>query len=350
VDLKFRTPAQLKSWMVLYTPVGETAIDPPSGFAFHRDTIPQGDTVSFSIATRNISPYAMDSLLVFGRVTDSERKVHLPSFTRFRSHPAGDTLMIHGIRFPTNGMSPGVASLWVEVNPVNPFTGIYDQPEQTHINNVLEKNFIIVADHQNPLLDVTFDGIHILDGDLVSAKPAIEIQLTDENMFYMFDQPEDTALFRIYLKAPLSNEFKQVFFRNEGHDQMIFYPAAGKHNSCRILFPADLTGNDGTYVLRIEATDKSMGTSGAIKYQISFKVIGRSSITEVLNWPNPFSTRTHFVFTMTGYEAPSDFRIQIMTISGKVIRELNSQDLGPVHPGRNTPPDTGMEPMNSETG
>jgi hypothetical protein len=151
----------------------------------------------------------------------------------------------------------------------------------------------------------------------------------------MFDQPEDTALFRVYLKAPLSSEFRQIFFRHDGQDQMIFYPASGKHNSCRILFPADLTGNDGTYVLRIEATDKSMGISGAIQYQISFKVIGRSSITEVLNWPNPFSTRTHFVFTMTGYEAPSDFRIQIMTISGKVIRELTSQELGSIHPGRN---------------
>lgn len=335
VDMKHRTPAQLKSWMVLYTPVGETALDPPTRFTFHQDTITQGDSLKFSVATRNISPYPMDSLLVFCRVTDSERKVHFPTYKRFQTHQAGDTLIIQHIHFSTSGMAPGPASLWLEVNPVNPLTGIYDQPEQTHINNVGEKAFLIVADHQNPLLDVTFDGVHILDGDLVSAKPAIEIQLTDENMFFMFDQPGDTALFRIYLKAPLSNEFRQIFFRTDGADQMIFYPAAGKHNSCRILFPADFSSQDGTYVLRIEATDKSMGTSGAIQYQISFKVIGRSSITEVLNWPNPFSTRTHFVFTLTGYEAPSDFRIQIMTISGKVIRELTLQDLGNIHPGRN---------------
>ncbi|MFO7723719.1 MAG: hypothetical protein R6V49_10910 [Bacteroidales bacterium] len=174
-----------------------------------------------------------------------------------------------------------------------------------------------------------------IDGDLVSARPAIEIMLNDENRFFLMDEPEDTALFRIYLKYPSETEFTQIHFMKDGLEQMVFYPAVPGDNSCRILFPADFFGRDGQYILRVEAMDKSENQSGKIHYQISFRVISEATITEVLNWPNPFSTRTHFVFTLTGYEPPADFRIQIMTISGKMIRELTMNDLGAVNIGRN---------------
>jgi flagellar hook assembly protein FlgD len=64
-------------------------------------------------------------------------------------------------------------------------------------------------------------------------------------------------------------------------------------------------------------------------------VINRSTITEVMNYPNPFSTSTRFVFTLTGSEEPTNFKIQIMTITGKVVREIFQDELGPIHIGRN---------------
>jgi len=334
-DPVHRTPPQLKSWMVFYTPAPETALDPAAWFTFYNDTVQQGDSIRFSLATRNLSLQTMDSLLVHCWIIDSQRQMHASQYKRFREHPAGDTLIVEGFSFPTHQLAAGPATLWVEVNPVRPATGSYDQPEQTHLNNIAELPFYIKPDRQSPLLDVTFDGIRILDGDIVSAQPVIEIQLNDDNPFFVFDQPEDTALFRIYLRAPGETEFSQLFFMSDGKEVMYFYPASGKHNSCRIVFPADFLDNDGNYLLRVEATDKSMGSSGAARYQISFKVISKASITEVLNWPNPFTTKTHFVFTLTGYEVPTDFRIQIMNISGTVIRELTMTELGPINLGRN---------------
>jgi flagellar hook assembly protein FlgD len=47
-----------------------------------------------------------------------------------------------------------------------------------------------------------------------------------------------------------------------------------------------------------------------------------------LNYPNPFSTRTQFVYTLTGETPPQYFRIQIMTVSGKVVREITQEELG----------------------
>jgi flagellar hook assembly protein FlgD len=58
-------------------------------------------------------------------------------------------------------------------------------------------------------------------------------------------------------------------------------------------------------------------------------------ITEVLNYPNPFSTSTKFVFTVTGTDVPETFKIQIMTISGKIVREITREELGYIHIGRN---------------
>lgn len=46
------------------------------------------------------------------------------------------------------------------------------------------------------------------------------------------------------------------------------------------------------------ATDKSSNKSGngdgVFDYRISFEVITESSITQLINYPNPFSTSTRF--------------------------------------------------------
>jgi flagellar hook assembly protein FlgD len=55
----------------------------------------------------------------------------------------------------------------------------------------------------------------------------------------------------------------------------------------------------------------------------------------MLNYPNPFTTSTAFVFTITGSQVPQNIRIQILTVSGKVVREITKDELGPLHIGRN---------------
>jgi flagellar hook assembly protein FlgD len=68
---------------------------------------------------------------------------------------------------------------------------------------------------------------------------------------------------------------------------------------------------------------------------VEFEVIHESSITAMMNYPNPFSTSTRFVFTLTGSEVPDDILIQIMTVSGRVVREISEDELGPINIGRN---------------
>ena len=69
--------------------------------------------------------------------------------------------------------------------------------------------------------------------------------------------------------------------------------------------------------------------------QVEFEAINRAMVTNMLNYPNPFSTSTRFVFTLTGSEIPQEVQIQIMTVTGKVVQEIDEMELGPLRIGNN---------------
>jgi hypothetical protein len=316
------TPPQIKRWQVIYDGIPETAIDPSANYSFYKDTLQEGDTLRLTIATRNISPYNMDSLKVAAWIIDQNKNIHKIQYKKLRPHPAGD-ILIDTIKYSTKGL-PGNNIIWVEMNPDN------DQLEQYHFNNFLQVPFFVNLDITNPILDVTFDGVHILNNDIVSSKPTIEIQLKDENKYLPIN---DTSYFRLLLRKPNEDNAKRIYFGNN-NEVIKFFPASLPKNSCRIEYHPTLS-EDGTYDFIVQAKDASNNNSGAYDYKISFNVINKSSITEILNWPNPFSSSTRFVFILTGSEIPTTFKIQIMTITGKVVREINKEEIGNIHIGRN---------------
>lgn len=329
-DDSTRTPAQLKKWQLRHQIVPETAISAIDGFLFCCDTIQEGDSVYFAVATKNVSPKDMDSLLVKYWIQDVDNQIIPISTKRLSPHPAGD-IIIDTIAFSTLGMY-GLNSIWVEYNPVNPETGVYDQLEQHHFNNIAQKHFFVRTDNENPILDVTFDGVHIMDGDIVSASPEIIIQLKDENQFLAIN---DTSYFRLYLTDVESGIERRVYFGLSDYDETIeFISAELPENSCKIYYKPYFS-TDGRYQLRIQATDASNNESGDYDYLISFEVITESTITNVLNYPNPFSTSTRFVFELTGYEVPDNLKIDIFTITGKLVRTIFMDELGPIRIGRN---------------
>lgn len=85
----------------------------------------------------------------------------------------------------------------------------------------------------------------------------------------------------------------------------------------------------------VSAADRSGNNSGELDYSIDFEVVNRPMISDFLNYPNPFTTQTQFVFTLTGRELPSYLKIQIMTVTGKIVREISMDELGPLHIGVN---------------
>lgn len=324
-DDSMKTATQLKYWRVLYDELPEAALNSNKNFVFEKDTLQQGEPMKFSIAMENISQRNMDSMLVRYIFTKQNggkiiiNKTFAPLLVNDTVHATFDTTL-------KSADFRGRNQFFIDMNPDN------NQPEQFHFNNIGYKDFWVTGDYYNPLMDVTFDGYHIMDGDIVSARPNILIKLKDENKYLALD---DTSDFKITLLNPDKKTYYPLKFDNI---VMRFTPAdpsrLDKDNTAQIELNPVLT-QDGKYELVVSATDKVGNQAGRLDYKISFEVINRSMITNVLNYPNPFTTSTKFVFTLTGYRIPTFFKIQILTITGKVVREIMQNELGPLHIGRN---------------
>jgi hypothetical protein len=328
-DDSLQTPPQMRSWHIIYKEVPEAAVNPNKLYSFYNPTVNEGEKINFKIAIENVSNVNMDSLLVKYWFEDRNRLIHPLNYARQDSLRANDTLL-SAITIPTLGFY-GANSLWMEVNPKSSIGNTYDQIEQYHFNNFAQVKYTVSGDRINPLLDVTFDGVHIVDGDLISAKPQIEIKLNDENKFIAL---KDTSVFALYIKGPNDNESKRIWFGGSNPYQVKFIPASLPDNTASITMNPNFIV-DGKYELLVESKDASNNKSGDFDYRINFEIINQSTITEVMNYPNPFSTSTRFVFTLTGSVIPDYFKIRIMTISGRVIREITQDELGQIRIGRN---------------
>jgi hypothetical protein len=110
------------------------------------------------------------------------------------------------------------------------------------------------------------------------------------------------------------------------------YPA-GADNLFRIVYKPEKLA-DGQYRIAVQGADVKGNAAGSQLFQVEFNVLDKNTITNFFPYPNPFSTSCQWVFTLTG-EEPEDFKIQIMTVTGKVVREIFKSEIGPIHVGNN---------------
>lgn len=333
VKLKMRTadntnytPYQLRYWRLTYSPVPEGAIA-PNIFVRVRDTVEVGEPLDFRVAFKNVSEVAFDSLKVKMVITDRNNVPHIIPIPKRRplltaASAPNDTLHIGAL--VNTGTLPGFNTMYIEANPDN------DQLEKYHFNNFAYRNVYVKPDSLNPLLDVTFDGVHILNRDIVSSKPDIMIKLKDEARWLVLD---DTSLLTLQVRYP-NGSMRRFYFNN---DTVQFLPAGqapNTDNTATINFKPWFT-QDGEYEMIVTGKDKSDNAAGTIEYRVVFEVINKPMISNMLNYPNPFTTSTAFVFTVTGSEVPQNIKIEIMTVTGRIVREITKEELGPLHIGRN---------------
>lgn len=320
-DVTF-TPYQLKYWRLTYDPVPEGALA-PNVYLKVKDTLDVGEPLDFQVAFKNItdSPFA-DSLKVKLVVTDRNNVQHQLNLPNFKKLAANDTVNV-GYAIATKDLV-GQNTVFLDINPANA------QPEQFHFNNFAYRNFYVKGDTLNPVLDVTFDNVHILNRDLVSSKPNILIKLKDEAKWMLLN---DTSVATVQVRFP-SGALKTYRYDS---DTLTFIPATGAPNSSNaasVRLQPFFT-EDGDYELIVTGKDMSNNAAGAMSYRVAFQVINKAMISNMLNYPNPFTTSTAFVFTLTGAEVPQNIKIEILTVTGKIVREITKAELGPLHIGRN---------------
>lgn len=319
-DEDAEVPVQLQRWQVNYTGVPEGVLVLRSKQEEIRLFEGQESEVEFDFY--NISTYDFpDSITVEWSFNNlNQRRVERFS-KKIPAVKAGQKISF-AIPFASRGKA-GKNSLNVFANP-------RIHMEQWFRNNTMDlpEYFLVEGDDLNPVLDVHFDGMYIMDGDIVSPNVLISTIIKDENI-YSFKK--DTVGLELMIKRPCEGcDFERVSFSNP---QVQWFEATAESDFKIEFQPGPL--EDGVYTLRVNASDASGNKAGEKPYEVNFEVINESQITNFYPFPNPFSTSVRFVFTVTGAEVPDEIKIQIMTVTGKVVREIFQDELGPVRIGNN---------------
>ncbi|WPP48575.1 putative type IX secretion system sortase PorU2 [Catalinimonas niigatensis] len=333
-DVINRSAVQLDYWLVNYQGVPEGILLSENNFSETQNK-QEGESFTIPFQFYNLSDDSfMDSLQVAYSLFNQNTRRMLSDTLTIEAAKAGDTV---SFQIPVSTLNEiGISDLSVNVNPRL-------QREQLYSNNFLNvPSFMKVnGDELNPIIDVAFDGTYILDGDIVSPSPMVSIEVRDENPYL---QKQDTTGIDIFLGKQESAEasigtnnartantqMKRIALDSE---EVSWTPAEGEEPFKINFQPRQL--EDGLYTLRVQAEDASGNTSGTQPYEVNFEIINESTITNFYPYPNPFSTSTRFVFTLTGQEIPDQIKVQIMTVSGKVVREITQDELGLIRIGNN---------------
>ncbi len=315
-DLNKRTPPNLNHWSVNYTGLPDIAFDPASVYQFKGDTLLRGDSLKVQLSLENYSRYPTDSTLVEWRVENSN-----PALSGLLNVPAlaPDTATVLAFGLPTIDLEGG-QRLILQLDPKA------ELAQNERFENQLVQPFYIASDQSAPILDAIFDGRRIADSELVSARPEIRIELRDDNPYFPLS---DTSLINVYIEL---EDRQTIPLQFSDPSVLVNLPEAGTENTLQIQWQVDIPV-DGVHTLHVKARDVEGNQAGQFALQQRFRVEQRAAISNVLNYPNPFSTSTRFHYTLSGSTPPNFYRIRIMTVSGRVVRELTEQDLGPLQIG-----------------
>lgn len=310
---------KLNFWRVNFNPIAELTLNPTFTNNFYKEKIQEGDSVKWELGVTNLANISSDSLELSYTIRKANNTSIIKTLKREANLNPGESKKIM-ISEATQGLV-GINTLRAELK-LNSSSDLYT------FNNTIFKNFEVLKDSKQPLLDILFDGRPIVNGEIISPEPIINITLKDENKFLLLN---DTSYLSVFIRKEEETNFRRVYYAT---GQLNLVPANnGEENKLTVEYkPSRLS--DGKYTMKVSSKDASNNTNQN-DYEITFEVINESSISNFYPYPNPVTTAMKFVFTLTGDKIPEKVKIQILTVSGKVVREISKEELGALRIGNN---------------
>lgn len=322
-DLAYRTPPQPDSLVVTYDPAPELSLDALTDYTFSSSEMQEGQVGNLRIGVRNLSKLATDSTWLAFDLTSPQRPTEQVNLLRVPPLAPGQFVVLEDT-FATVGHS-GTTYLRASLNATR--DSIVQLTERQAFNNRFVLPIEISGDGKNPLIDVLFDGRRIVNGDIVAPEPTITIQIRDDNPYLKLT---DTSSVEVLLNpkdaVPIPGGGR-VFYE-PGRLEFQAPKADGK-NVAQVVFTPDAL-EDGEYTLTVRGQDASQNLAGVEPFEVSFRVENQSRLTQIINYPNPFSTQTRWVYTLTGSVLPEVFQIHIYTVRGQLIKIIDLVELGQV--------------------
>jgi len=165
-------------------------------------------------------------------------------------------------------------------------------------------------DREGPVIKAYLNDEHFVNGSITNESPVLIVRLSDSSGI-------NTAGTGIGhdIVATLDNDNRQYFILND------FYEAdlnSYQHGVVHFQLPTLLSG---IHSLKIKAWDELDNSS---EYILEFNVVKDDELVleHVLNYPNPFTTKTQFWFEHNRPEQNLQVKIQIFTLTGKVVKTI----------------------------
>jgi hypothetical protein len=315
------TPAQVR-WMVTFTPVPEGVLLPGRDSATSPQGVAEGQTVAFDYRFVNVSTHTFpDSLTVNAGLRNPAPGANPGKTFRIKPPAPRDTSSF-SVSWSTIGQA-GENDVWAWVNN-------RVLPELAFDNNIIDRQSFLMVERDGlpPVLDVTFDGRYLRNGDIVSSKPEVVMVLIDENPF-LFKQ--DTLGFQMWLSSPCATGIcvRSVYFSQPD----VSWQAGSASSPFRVSLRPVLA--PGSYTLQVIARDASGNASGAEPYEITF-VVEEGSVFQLQSVsPNPTATDVMFEFLLNGQQVPDEFSLEIFSPDGRKVQAFGEADVSDFFIGTN---------------
>jgi hypothetical protein len=322
--LRFDTKMEIDSLLGLSSPVfvsNNIKYNPPAellpdinSFTGTDTVVQEGDSVSFSINYYNVG--FIDAPVQINKwyaSIDGKEKV-------FASDTVSVNLKIDSLaKSKVSFSTAGLRNSKVQADTITLFfeTSLAgNKNEIFSYNNTAITKFVVQGDTVQPVMNITYDGIAIKNGDYIQANPKIKLEFLDDSRMVI----NDTTNIKVYS------------YENNRYNYVPYYINGVKNPVIDISFPDNsflqATVNyapslqPGDHKFRYVATDISGNFADSILNVVL--VDSKLRINDIANYPNPMQTQTNFMFMLSGQSNPASCIVKIYTVAGRLIKEINA--------------------------
>lgn len=263
-----------------------------------KDTLEQGEISRLSFSVYNVGESTASNFKVrvdLVRKDNSKEKIFEQAIDSIKSEGKKQ----FSLTYNTSQIT-GDGQFQITIDPDNTVAELYED------NNFYSIPFYVQPNNKQASLKLTIDGSDIVNGDFVSSKPNIKIELNDESLIAI----TDTSKIQIFLNN------RREYFANKLNT--ISYNYSSTNPKMVVNYNPELV--DGDYTLKVigkNATDQIIDSAGVVR---KFSIKNELQLINAYNYPNPFKNETYFTFKLT--QIPDELRILIFTIAGRKIKEI----------------------------
>ena len=293
----------LREWSADFEPPADLAVSQRT-LSSPKITLKTGFAASVTLAIYNIGYRTADSVRVSLSVIMPDNRLQPIAYAATDSIPAGGSRTLT-IPFDLQGLPPQF-TLQARVAPPS------RQKELVYENNTTLYNFAVTGGEGGfaAKIQVFSDGVQLMEGDYVAARPRILVRLADVQGTGNVPPVIDFFVDNVPVVSSVGGALEKTV-RGGGvpGDELTFFP----------VLPA------GAHELKIRVSQlTSLGTTDSVLTRIMVSVVDDYRILQLFNFPNPFQNETWFTFVLTGPSPPEDLTVRIFTAAGRRIRELRA--------------------------